>query len=83
MRLNRYDAEKSKVENVFPILDTLIYEMTKRAKAYSQIGDLFSFFSELKNIASDTLKKNVNHWLICIKDQNYDDLSNECILNTT
>ncbi len=77
MRLTRYDgssaeevllskSEKFEVETFLPILDTLIFELTKRAEAYSQIGNLFSFFRELKTIVSDALRKSVNIWLICI-----------------
>ena len=51
-------SEKFKVETFHPILDTLIFELTKRAEAYSQIGNLFSFFSEFfKKIAFDALMK--------------------------
>ena len=91
MRLTRYDGpssaeevllskrEKFKVETFLPILDTLIFELTKRAEAYSQIGNLFSFFSELKTIASDALKKKCEHLAnMYHKDRNYDELLNEC-----
>ena len=72
-------SEKFKVETFLPILDTLIFELTKRAEAYSQIGNLFSFFSELKTIASDALQKKCKHLAnIYHNDLNYDDLLNEC-----
>ena len=72
-------SEKFKVETFLPILDTLIFELTKRAEAYSQIGNLFSFFSELKTIASDALKKMCEHLAnMYDKDFNYDDLLYEC-----
>ena len=78
MRLTRYDgpsaeeevllskSEKCKVETFVPIIDTLIFELTKRAEAYSQIGNLFSFFCELKTIASDDFRKSENIWLLCM-----------------
>ena len=68
-------SEKFKIGTFLPILDTLIFELTKRAEAYSQIGNLFSFFSELKTIASDALKKKCEHLATMYhKDLNYDDL---------
>ena len=91
MRLTRYDGssaaeevllskrEKFKVETFLPILDTLIFELTIRAEAYSQIGNLFSIFSELKTIASDAPKKKCEHLTnMYHRDLNYDDLLNEC-----
>lgn len=71
VRFSRYDgsgeelllnkSEKFKVETFLPILDTLIVELTRRAEAYSQIGNLFSFLSELKTITSDALKTKCEH----------------------
>ena len=55
-------SEECKVETFLPILDTLISELIKRAQIYSQIENLFSFFTELKTIASDALKKSLNLW---------------------
>ena len=88
MPLTRYDgsssaevvllskSEKFKVETFLPILGTLIFELTKCAEAYSQIGNLFFFFSELKTIASDALEKKCKHLAnMYHKD---DDLLNEC-----
>lgn len=67
------------MKTFLPILNTLIFELTKRAEAYSQIGDLFSFFSELKTIASDALKKKCKQLVnMYHKDLNYDGLVNEC-----
>ena len=53
VRISRYDGaaeeillsktEKFKVETFLVILDTLISELTNRAKAYSLIGNLFFF----------------------------------------
>ena len=72
-------SEKFKVEAFLPILDILISEMTKRAEAYSQIEKIFYFFTELKTIASDTLKKNSETLAhMYHKDLNYDDILNEC-----
>ncbi|XP_045609870.2 uncharacterized protein [Procambarus clarkii] len=88
VRLSRYDGsaeevpntepEKFKLETFLPILDTLIFELTKPVKAYSQIGNLFSFFSDLKTTASDAQKKKWDHLAnMYHKDLNYDDLLNE------
>ena len=44
----------------------LISELTKCAEAYLLIGNLFSFFSEVKTIIFDELNKSVSIWLICI-----------------
>ena len=38
-------SEKFKVETFLPDLDSLNADLTKRAEAYSWIGNLFSFFS--------------------------------------
>ncbi|XP_040203750.1 uncharacterized protein LOC120935756 [Rana temporaria] len=76
VRLTRYDrseeevllskSEKFKVETFLPVLDSLIPALTKRTEAYSSIGNMFSFFCELKTISSDDLKKSVNTWLMFI-----------------
>ncbi|XP_042227821.1 uncharacterized protein LOC121870117 [Homarus americanus] len=87
--LTRYDgsaekillhkSEKFKVETFLPILDSLNSDLTKRAEAYQWIGNLFSFFGQLKTIDSDELNKkceklaNVYH-----KDLDYGELLNEC-----
>ncbi len=69
---------KFKVETFLPILDTNLWN-NKMCTSYSQIGILFSFFSELKTIASDALKKNCEHLAnMYHKDLNYNDLLNEC-----
>jgi len=39
--------EKFKAGTFFPIVDSLISELTKHAEAYSLIANLLSFFSEL------------------------------------
>src|SRR5688572_22038514 len=67
IRLTRYDgpegeiilhkSEKFKAETVLHILDSLTSDLRKRAESYSWIGNLFSFFSQLKTIGSDELKK--------------------------
>jgi len=77
----KYFSVKAKSEGgtFFPILNNIVFELAKRAEAYSQFGNLFSFFSELKSTASDTVKKkckqldNMHH-----EGLNYYDLSNEC-----
>ena len=76
MRITRYDgaeeeeplskSERFKVETFLPVMDTLISELTKRAEAYSPVGNLFSFFSELKAIGSDELNKKCEHRPMCI-----------------
>ena len=72
-------SEKFMVEPFLPVLDTLIFELTKCAKAYSQIGNLFCFFSELQTIASEALNEKCEQLAnIYHKDLNYDDRLNEC-----
>lgn len=48
-------SEKFKVDTYLPILDSLTSQLTKRAEAYENIGELFSFFNQLKTIDSDEL----------------------------
>ncbi|XP_040197362.1 zinc finger MYM-type protein 1-like [Rana temporaria] len=89
VRLTRYDgseeevllskSEKFKVETFLPVLDSLIPALTKRAEAYSSIGNMFSFFCELKTIRSDDLKKRCEYLAnVYHKDLDYGDLLNEC-----
>jgi hypothetical protein len=69
--LTRYDEseeevllgknERFKMEAFLLILNSLTSELTKRAEAYSLIGNLVSFFSELKTIGSDELSKKCEH----------------------
>ena len=71
-------TERFKVEISLPILDTVNFELTKRAEAYSQIGNLLSFFTELKTITSDPLKKKLEHLVNKYhKNLNFDNLLNE------
>ena len=49
------------MEIFLPVLDTLISELTKRAEAYSLIGNLCSFLGELKTISFDELNKKCEH----------------------
>jgi len=54
-------------------------DLTKRAEAYSWIGNLFSFFSQLKTIGSDELNKKCEHLAnVYHKDIDYGDFQNEC-----
>lgn len=74
-----HKSEKFKVETFLPVLDSQNTKLTKCAKAYSWIGNLFSFFSQLKTIGADDLNQkckdlaNVHH-----QHPDYDDLVNEC-----
>ena len=54
-------SERFKEETFLPVLDTLISELTKCAEVYSEIRNLFSFFSKLKTIGSDELNKKCEH----------------------
>ncbi|XP_042203544.1 zinc finger MYM-type protein 1-like [Homarus americanus] len=70
---------KLSVETFLPILDSLNSDLTKRAEAYQWIGNLFSFFGQLKTIDSEELNKkceklaNMYH-----KDLDCGELLNEC-----
>ena len=67
------------MEKILPVLDTLISELTKCAEVYSQIRNLFSFFSKLKTIGSDELYKKCEHLAnVYHKDLDYGDLLIEC-----
>ena len=69
--LTRYDEseeevllgknERFKMEAFLLILNSLTSELTKRAEAYSLIGNLFPFFCEFKTISSDELKNMYEH----------------------
>ena len=51
----------------------------KRAEVYSLIGNLFSFFSELKTIGTDELNKKCEHLAnVYHKHLHYGDPLNEC-----
>ena len=87
--LTRYDEseeevllgknERFKMEASLPILNSLTSELTKRAEAYSLIGNLFPFFCEFKTISSDELKNMYEHLANGYhKNLDYGDLLNEC-----
>ena len=69
-------SSRWKHSSLFWILNS---DLTKRAEAYSWIGNLFSFFSQLKTIGSDELNKKCEHLAnVYHKDLDYGNLLNEC-----
>ena len=44
-------------------------ELKKRTEAYSRIGNMFSFFSELKTSGSDELNKKYEHLANCVSQR--------------
>ena len=73
-------SQKFKVETFLPVLDSLICELKKRAEAYSMIGNLFSFFSELTTISSDELNIKCSDLAqMYHQDIYHGELLNECL----
>ena len=69
-------SSRWKYSSLFWILNS---DLAKRAEAYSWIGNLFSFLSQLKTICSDELNKKCEHMAnVYHKDLGYGDLLNEC-----
>ena len=75
------ESKKFKVETYLSILDSLNSHLTKRAEAYESIGNMFSFFGQLKTIDCNELSlsqrceklANAYH-----EDLDYNELLNEC-----
>lgn len=67
------------MDTYLPILDSLTSQLAKRAEAYENIGELFSFFNQLKTIDSDELSRSCEKLAkVYHEDLDYHELLNEC-----
>ena len=74
-----HESEKFNVETYLPILDSLNSHLTKRAEVYESIGNLFSFFSQLKTIDCNELRQRCEKLAKAYhEDLDYNELLNQC-----
>ena len=76
-----HESEKFKVETYLPIQDSLNYHLTKRAETYESIGNLFSFFSQLKTIDCNELSQSQRQRCEKLANAYHEDLDYNELIN--